>query len=214
LIIDLHNHTYPKSDDSFISPDELVIKAKDIGLDGICLTEHDSFWTHDDIRFLSWKHDFLILPGVELNTDAGHVLAFGLDEYVFGMHKPEFLVDVVTKRGGALVAAHPYRRRFLEEPGHVPQERQRMMDSALEETFLHKCNAIESANGRGSILENEFSEDLARMLQKPTTGGSDAHRTDQVGTVATRFQNNIKSISDLVREIRSGNFEPIKLSVL
>ena len=47
-----------------------------------------------------------------------------------------------------------------------------------------------------------------------TTGGSDAHRTDQVGTVATRFQNNIKSISDLVREIRSGNFEPIKLSVL
>ena len=50
MIIDLHNHTYPKSDDSFISPDELIIKAKDIGLDGICLTEHDSFWTNDDIE--------------------------------------------------------------------------------------------------------------------------------------------------------------------
>ncbi|MCH2527937.1 MAG: PHP domain-containing protein, partial [Dehalococcoidia bacterium] len=91
MIIDLHNHTYPKSDDSFISPDELIIKAKDIGLDGICLTEHDCFWTNDDIELLSSKHNFLILPGVELNTDAGHVLAFGLEHYIFGMHKPEFL---------------------------------------------------------------------------------------------------------------------------
>ena len=214
MIIDLHNHTYPKSDDSFISPDELVMKAKDIGLDGICLTEHDSFWTSDDIKLLSSKHDFLILPGVELNTDAGHVLAFGLDQYVFGMHKPEFLVDFINEREGALVAAHPYRRRFLEEPGRIPEERERMMDSALKETFLDKCNAIESANGRGSISENAFSEDLARMLQKPITGGSDAHRLDQVGTAATQFQGNINGVWDLVREIRSGNFEPIKLSVL
>ena len=211
MIIDLHNHTYPKSDDSFISPDELIIKAKDIGLDGICLTEHDFFWTNDDIELLSSKHNFLVLPGVELNTDAGHVLAFGLEHYIFGMHKPEFLVDVVSKEGGALIAAHPYRRRFLEEPARVFEQRQRMMDSALRETLLHKCDAIESVNGRGSTAENAFSEELACMLHKPITGGSDAHKLDQVGTAATIFQNNVNGVSDLVKEIRDGNFEPIKL---
>ena len=148
---------------------------------------------------------------MELNTDAGHVLAFGLEHYIFGMHKPEFLVDVASKEGGALIAAHPYRRRFLEEPARVFEQRQRMMDSALRETLLHKCDAIESVNGRGSTAENAFSEELACMLHKPITGGSDAHKLDQVGTAATIFQNNVNGVSDLVKEIRDGNFEPIKL---
>ena len=26
---------------------------------------------------------FLVLPGSEINTDAGHILVFGLQEYVF-----------------------------------------------------------------------------------------------------------------------------------
>ncbi|HIN06137.1 MAG TPA: PHP domain-containing protein, partial [Dehalococcoidia bacterium] len=40
LLIDLHLHTYPKSDDSFMTPDDLIEAAKSQGLDGICLTEH------------------------------------------------------------------------------------------------------------------------------------------------------------------------------
>lgn len=211
MIIDLHTHTYPKSDDSFIGPDELVIRSKHIGLDGICITDHDCFWTSEDIKSLASKHDFLIFPGVELNTDAGHVLAFGLDKYVFGMHKPEFLVDMIKSSGGALIAAHPYRRRFLEDPGQSPKERHRMMQSALGEKLFLQCDAIESANGRGSPSENEFSEELAANLCKPITGGSDAHKVDQLGTVATWFENDITGISDLIREIRGGKFEPIRL---
>ena len=49
------------------------------------------------------------------------------------------------------------------------------------------------------------------MLHKPITGGSDAHKLYQVGTAATIFQNNVNGVSDLVKEIRDGNFEPIKL---
>ena len=76
MVIDLHSHTYPKSDDSFMAPDELVEAAKSAGLDGICLTEHDAFWSAEEIESLSRSHDFLVLPGSEINTDSGHVLAF------------------------------------------------------------------------------------------------------------------------------------------
>ncbi len=44
MIIDLHTHTYPRSGDSLLNPDVLIQEAKKLGLDGICLTEHDEFW--------------------------------------------------------------------------------------------------------------------------------------------------------------------------
>ena len=116
LLIDLHTHTYPKSDDSFVSVDDLIDRAKTLGLDGICLTEHDGFWSSDDVKNLSRRHGFLVLPGSEINTDAGHILVFGLEEYVFGLHKPAFLRRLVNKAGGVMVAAHPYRRRLLVRP--------------------------------------------------------------------------------------------------
>ena len=81
LYIDLHTHTYPNSDDSFLSPDELVEAAKGLGLDGVCITEHYYFWDPWDILALSKKHDFLALPGCEVNTDEGHVLVFGMEMY-------------------------------------------------------------------------------------------------------------------------------------
>jgi predicted metal-dependent phosphoesterase TrpH len=41
MIIDLHAHTGPYSDDSQLNPQELIQKAKRSGLDGICFAEHD-----------------------------------------------------------------------------------------------------------------------------------------------------------------------------
>ena len=86
VLIDLHTHSFPKSDDSFADVDDLIDNAKAAKLDGICLTDHDFFWSKDEVRDLARRHDFLVLPGSEINTDTGHVLVFGLDRYVFGMH--------------------------------------------------------------------------------------------------------------------------------
>ena len=71
--------------------DDLIQAAKVAGLDGVCLTEHDAFWDMHEVNALSRRHDFLVLPGSEINTDTGHVLVFGLQRYVFGLHKPAFL---------------------------------------------------------------------------------------------------------------------------
>ena len=44
MIIDIHTHTYPTSDDSTLTPEQLIKQSKHAGLDGICLTDHDGFW--------------------------------------------------------------------------------------------------------------------------------------------------------------------------
>jgi len=210
-LIDLHTHSYPKSDDSFISVDELIGEAKRLGLDGVCLTDHDAFWSRDETWDLSQRHNFLVLPGVELNTDSGHVVAFGLDRYLFGMHKPAFLRKLVDEKGGVMIAAHPYRRRFLEGPAQNAASRREMLEQASADEFFGYCDAIEGINGRGSVQENCFSLDLRDRLAMRATGGSDAHRRGQFGTAATRFQKKITGLPDLITEIRQGRFCAVDL---
>ena len=206
MLIDLHTHSYPKSDDSFAAVDDLIDNAKAAKLDGICLTDHDFFWSNDEVRDLVRRHDFLVLPGSEINTDAGHVLVFGLDRYVFGMHKPDFLVNAVRERKGVMIAAHPYRRRFLEDPGYLPEARQEMLDRASGDEFFGLCDGIEGVNGRGKDVQNMFSQDLAERLGIKMTGGSDAHRVEQIGTAATVFERKITGLDDLLQEIKAGRF--------
>ncbi len=97
MLIDLHTHTLPLSDDSELTPDELIAHAKSAGLDAICFTEHDAFWNDDEITALCRKHDFLVLPGVEINTEEEHLLVFGLKKWILGMTRAAFVMDLVEK---------------------------------------------------------------------------------------------------------------------
>ena len=212
MLIDLHNHTYPKSDDSFLSADELVDAARCAGLDGICITEHDDFWSAEDTAYLTKRHGILVLPGAEINTDAGHVLVFGLHRYRFGMHKPSFLRAEADSLKAVLIAAHPYRRRYLEDPASDPAVRSEMLERAIADPQLRLFDAIESFNGRGSTNQNRFVHDLNQTLGLPGVGGSDAHRIHQVGTAATQFQRRITSLEDLIAEIRAGRMAPVSLA--
>ncbi len=212
VLIDLHTHTYPKSDDSFVSADELVDAARASGLDGVCITEHDDFWTPDAAAELTRRHGILVLPGAEINTDAGHVLVFGLHRYRFGMHKPTFLRAEADSLGAVLIAAHPYRRRFLADPGSDPDVRAEMLQRAVSDPMLRLFDAVESCNGRGADVENRFAEDLRQYLALPGTGGSDTHYPQQMGTAATLFQRRITSLDDLIAELKAGRMRPVDLT--
>lgn len=212
MFIDLHTHTYPNSDDSFLSPDELIEGAKSKGLDGICITEHDYFWEPEDIKSLSERHEFLVLPGCEINTDSGHVLVFGLRDYVFGMHKVEFLCRLVEQAGGAMIAAHPYRRRYLTEQAGNPDSYSAMLDTACQDKLFTLCHGIEAVNGRAGYGETAFAHDLADRLGVSKAGGSDSHRQNHLGTAATQFRRAITCLDDLIGEIRAARFEPVSLN--
>ena len=207
MYIDLHAHTYPASDDSFIRADDLIDCAKRSGLDGICLTEHDHFWLPEDVEALAKRHSFLVLPGAEINTDDGHVLVFGLHQYQFGMHKPSFLRQQVLQAGGALVAAHPYRRRYPRNRHPSPEQLDEALERASGEELFAACDAIEVVNGRGKPEENLFSQSLCQRLGLAGTGGSDIHREEHIGKACTKFHNRIACLGDLIRELNDGACE-------
>jgi predicted metal-dependent phosphoesterase TrpH len=208
LIIDIHTHTYPISDDSFLTPEELIKEARRTGLDGVCITDHDGFWNPKDILALSRVHDFLVLPGCEVTTEEGHLLVYGLSEYIFGMHRASFVKELVEEAGGAIVVAHPYRRAYRRHAHTSPEAYYQMLDRACGNAVFSLADAVEVFNGRGSEEENTFSHDVARRFDMNGTGASDAHKLEDIGTYATRFQRTIRSQEDFIQELRAGRFSP------
>lgn len=206
MIIDLHTHSFPRSDDSYLEPAELIHQAKETGLDAICFTEHDWFWDKDDLARLSQEHDFLVLPGVEMNTEEGHILVFGIEEYTFGMHRTEYLKRIVDEEGGVMILAHPYRRNLHDEDDlHAAVEQYR------QKPFFHLLDMIEVLNGRATERQNQFSQELCRQLNLKGIGGSDAHKMPDIPTCATLFDRRISNVEELITELKSGRFRAVDL---
>jgi predicted metal-dependent phosphoesterase TrpH len=213
VLIDLHTHTAPKSQDSSLAPEALFQRAKELGLEGLCLTEHDDFWEPEALARWSQQFNLLILPGCEVTTEEGHLLVFGLERYIFGMHRAAFVKSLVDAAGAALVVAHPFRGRFRASEARDPKAYARMVERASREPPLGLAHALEALNGRGSPAENAFSHALGQRLALPETGASDTHSLEEVGTCATEFDRSIRGLPDLIRELRAGRCRPVTLRV-
>lgn len=211
MLIDLHTHTRPLSWDSVLSPDDLIERSKKAGLDGICLSEHDFFWKPEDVQELAKRHDYLVMPAIEINTDDGHILVYGLDQYVYGMHRSHELAEHIEEAHGAMIAAHPYRRQM---PWYIASERdyeEALVRASRNPAYRH-CDALEVINGRGSEKENAFSLRLAEQMSMRGTAGTDAHDRIDIGRCATFFERDIHDIEDLIDELKAGRFRPVDLS--
>jgi len=206
MIIDLHAHSRPRSDDSDLSPVELILQAKQTGLDGVCVTEHDWHWTDEDISRLSRDLDFPIFRGMEISSDEGHLLVFGLGEYKFGMHHAEFIRKLVDEVGGVIIMAHPYKRQVHYNP--APQE---LLEAACHNPVFSLVDAVEVLNSRSSDKDNNFALELSRRLALKGVGGSDAHSFTDIPTCATEFERRIGSLEELLTELKAGRYRAVDL---
>ena len=211
MLIDLHTHTFPKSQDSLLEPEELLRRAKEAGLDGVCLTEHDGFWDPDTLADWSRRYGLLVLPGCEVTTEEGHLLVFGLDRYIFGMHHASFVRELVDRCGGVLVVTHPYRGRYHGEAADDQDRYRAAVDKACRDRVFSMADAVEALNGRGSEAENRFSQAIQQRLGAHGTGASDAHRVEDIGTFATEFEKPIRGLDELIHELRAGRCRPSTL---
>lgn len=73
LKIDFHVHTNA-SKDAISSIEEVILYAKKIGLDGIAITDHDVMIDPIIAEKLSEENNLIIIPGIELSTEMGHLI--------------------------------------------------------------------------------------------------------------------------------------------
>ena len=210
MIFDLHVHTAKGSPDSSLTPSQLISEAKRIRLDGVCVTEHGRVWNKYDVETLNGQHDILIIRGMEVDTDLGHILVFGLDNYVSGIHRATDLRRVISEIGGFMIAVHPFRRAF-DKP--IPSFGQRFspppsLKEATNMDLFQLVDEIEVVNGACSDRENFFALQVAKKLGWRGTGGSDAHSTHGLGCFATVFEREIRSEVEFIAELKAGRFYP------
>jgi predicted metal-dependent phosphoesterase TrpH len=205
VLIDLHVHTSTGSPCSAAPVDDLIEEARRIGLDGICLTDHNHLWQPESLDRLRRRHGFLVFGGNEITTDQGDVLVFGLDRDIQGIIGLEDLRDAVLEAGGVMIAAHPFRGFLVFDAaqlGLTPEK-------AMKRKLFKYVDAVEVGNSKVTEEENGFAEKVAKGLGLPGTAGSDAHGVDEVGIYATSFSGVIKDEKSLVEALKSGDCVPV-----
>ncbi|MGB5823148.1 MAG: PHP domain-containing protein [Proteocatella sp.] len=195
MLIDMHVHEKRNSPDSFMSLEEIVEEALQKGLDGICITDHESMGLKKFASDYSQKTGFPIFVGAEYLTKDGDILAFGIEELpVQNLLPAQDFIDYVNERGGVCIAAHPFRNN------------NRGLGENLKR--VKGLAGIEVLNGSTSYEANQKALQYCKELGLATFGASDAHDTFQLGKYATRIDKRVTNISELVEVIKSGRCKP------
>jgi predicted metal-dependent phosphoesterase TrpH len=205
MVIDLHVHTFPASSCSAMTVDEAIQEARRVGLDGICLTDHNHVWDPIVVADLVKKYDFPVFRGNEITTDQGDVVVFGFEKDIKGVVKLEDLREEVLRVGGFIIAAHPFRG-FLTfgvgKLGLTPEK-------AMERPLFKSVDGVEVMNSKVTEKENGFASKVAEALHLPQAGGSDAHEPSAVGIYATRFFQGVRDDKGLVEALKRGHYAPL-----
>ena len=214
-LFDLHIHTTKGSSDSSLNPEELILEAERLDLRGLCITEHSGPWERHEFERFASRHNVVLVRAMEVETDMGHMLAFGIDRYQAGFHKAVELRRAADAVGGYVVTAHPFRAVLsqkirsnapLYQGGSEPLPEK--PEDALEHPVFKLAHAVEVVNGGTADEENEFAMRVAGMLGMPVTGGSDAHSAHGLGKFVTAFADEINNESEFLAGLHSGKFYP------
>ena len=217
-LFDMHVHTTKGSSDSSLSPEEMVLEAERVGFFGICITEHSGPWDQHEFQRFADQHNLVLIRAMEVETDMGHILAFGLNSYLPGLAGARELRRAVNEIGGFIVSAHPFRGLYDPRPFSRPLIYKEMpsVPSNVEEASTHPVfelvDAIEVANGGTSDEENIFAMKVAEHLGRKVTGGSDAHSRHGLGRYITVFDDEINNEAEFIKALRTGQFYPAVLS--
>jgi len=209
---DLHVHSTDGSDDAGATVEgycKWVEARRKSGyhVDGFVLTEHRRYLADADYAALGAQYGVTILRGIEVETDVGHVLVYGVTDDFLGRfdlsdialpYAEVFAAAEAT--GGIAVGAHAGRPRI----GLVEHVGERGVS-------LETVGIIEALNGGSSDYENGRSFDLAEEHGLQTVAGSDAHFVSALGRCVTEFDVPVTSNEELVAALRSGAFRPVRI---
>lgn len=164
--LDLHLHS-EFSEDGIGSPKELIKNLKKRGLQGMSITDHNSI--EGSLRALKIApKDFIVIPGVEISTKDGHMIALDVKENIPKGLPIEETVENIIDLGGTPIVPHIYRNM-----------------SGIKEiklkSIINKISAIEVFNSCSTPQSILKMVNLAKKLNLGGTGGSDSHEPEYAG---------------------------------
>lgn len=192
LSVELHSHS-SLSYDGRDSIEMLLEQAAAVGLDALAVTDHDEFEASRRASVLAEDYGLIGIPGMEVTSAAGHVLALGITEAVPPGRSFLDTLDAIRERDGIAVIPHPFQSSRSGVAGNISRE------------ALASADAIEIYNSR--LLTgraNRQAERFAREHDLPMTAGSDAHIAEMVGQAVTRIDANEQTAESILRAIREG----------
>lgn len=201
LKIDLHVHTC-YSGDSNTSLEDLLVEVKRKGLDGVAITDHDCIEGALEIRKivlrLKPEHRPIIIPGIEVSTKRGHIIALNVTDSIPKELSVEETIERIHEAGGIAIAAHPYTF-FKDGLG---------LDSRIS---LLNIDAIEVINSTLFPFKPlvRACKRFAEKHNLSQTAGSDSHIVETVGLAYTLIQTEEKNINTIIECIRRGLTTPI-----
>jgi predicted metal-dependent phosphoesterase TrpH len=187
--LDLHVHSR-HSPDSDLTVEAIASRLAAVGLNGFALTDHNSVAGHAELSTLRERYPGLVfVPGVEVSTREGHLLAYGVSEVPPADRPVTETIEWVRRHGGESVLAHPFR--FSHGVGR-----------AIAGTA--RVTAIETVNGHSASRVNRRAAEVAARRRLGATGGSDVHELADLGRAYTEFPEGTASIDAVLDAIRAG----------
>ena len=160
LKLDLHIHSQ-YSEDATGSPKDIIKLLQKRGLHGMAITDHNSIEGSLNALKVSPK-DFVVIPGTEISTKDGHILALNVKEDIPKGFSVEETVENIIELGGMPIVPHLFRN-----VSGIKKEK-------LGEIHT-KIPALEVFNGCSLPKSNLKTAKIAKEFDLGGTGGSDSH---------------------------------------
>ncbi len=91
--------------DSLITPEDLIYYAKKRGLNAVAVTDHNQL---EGAYKIANETDFLVIPGMEVSSADGHIVALNVKELIPRGFSAVETVERIHRAGGVAIACHPY----------------------------------------------------------------------------------------------------------
>lgn len=176
---DLHIHSI-YSHDATTTVRAILKQASDVGLNVIAVTDHDEIRGSLEARELAPKYGIEAIPGAEVTTKDGHLVALFVDTLPpSGLPLVETLIHI-GKLGGVAIAPHP----FNNLPGSLSME---AVVSALTNPRAKSVLKGMETHNMGTQSFDTVAQKLSIYLPLAKIASSDAHIYWAVGAGRTEF---------------------------
>ena len=182
---DLHIHT--RHGDGMATVTEVLARVeREAALNVIACTEHDTLRASDEARAVHARghFSFNVVPGMEVTTLDGHLLALFIEKPVRSFTRIEQALTDIHRQGGIAIVPHPlsWLTRSVKAPVFERVAAANRNDGVyfdgIEEYNMSPAGRATSASARAL---NRSALRLAAL------GASDAHFLEAVGCAHTEF---------------------------